>query len=166
MARQLGRVTLAAAYGLTMLPISIVAALLSIPRVPPGGGIAVPQEAELVRTLLVRGLHHGYAGYWEANMTTVLSGRAVTSLPILDGDDHRLHPLVWFDNLDWFARAARDWRGPVFFVVSQQPAGLELSRGAVERQFGPPKEVIELHLYSVLVYDLSPRDLLTLLPSG
>ena len=166
LARQLGRVPLAAAYGLAILPISIVAALLSIPRVPPGGGIAVPQETELVRTLLARGLHHGYAGYWEANMTTVLAKRAVTSLPVLDGNDHRLHPLVWFDNLDWFAPAAREWNGPIFFVVSQRPGGLELGADAVIGQFGPPKELIKLDLYSVLVYDLGRRDLLTLLPPG
>ena len=166
MARQLGRVPLAAAYGLVMLPISVAAALLSIPRVPPGGGIAVPQETELVSALLARGLHHGYAGYWEANMTTVLSRRAVTSLPVLEGGDGRLHPLVWFDNLAWFARAAREWNGPIFFVVSQQPAGLELSRDAVVRQFGPPKDFIKLDLYSVLVYDLRTSDLLTLLARG
>lgn len=164
MARQLGRVPLLAAYGLIMLPISIVAALLSIPRVAPGQGIAVPQETMLVNALLARGLHHGYAGFWEANMTTVLSKRAVTSLPVLGGDDHRLHPLVWFDNLDWFQQAARDWDGRIFFVISQQPAGLELSRDMVVRQFGPPKETITLDLYSVLTYDLGRNDLRTLVP--
>ena len=164
MARQLGRVPLLAAYGLIMLPISIMAALLSIPRVAPGQGIAVPQETKLVETLLARGLRHGYAGFWEANMTTVLSKRAVISLPILGGDDHRLHPLIWFDNLDWFRQAARDWDGRIFFVVSQQPAGLELSRDMVVRQFGPPKETIDLDLYSVLTYNLGRNDVRTLVP--
>ena len=139
MARQLGRVPLLAAYGLIMLPLSVVATLLSIPRVAPGQGIAIPQEARLVDTLLAHGLHHGYAGFWEANMTTVLSKRAVTSLPLLGGDDHRLHPLVWFDNLDWFRQAARDWDGRIFFVVSQKPAGLELSRDIG----GPPVRAAE-----------------------
>ena len=161
-ARQLGRVPLPAAYGLIMLPISIAAALLSIPRVASGQGVAIPQETRLVDTLLARGLHHGYAGFWEANMTTVLSRRAVTSLPVLGEDDHRLHPLVWFDNLDWFGQAARDWSGPIFFVVSQQPAGLEISRDTVVSQFGPPEQTIDLDLYSVLVYDLRKNDVRTL----
>ena len=166
-ARLWGTTPLAALYGAGVLLASIVFGCLRISPDSPRRVVAIPEIHRLVAVLRQHDLHHGYAGFWESMIVTVLSNREATSLPLSQGADGRLHPVGYFDNADWFRTAARDWHGRVFFI-SWQPDLLdnfELPQAALYRQFGRPAERIDLGNCVVNVYDL-PAHALDGLASG
>ena len=163
-ARRLGRVPLAGLYGVVVLLASTIVAVLGIPPGTPASTIAIPQVEILTDTLRRNGLRHGYAGYWEGPIVTVLSRREITSLAMVGGDDGRLHSFNWFCNLDWYRDAARRWSGPIFVVVSLHAEGLELSQEMAVRTLGPPLRTIPTDGFLIDVYDVLPGALGELRP--
>ncbi len=160
-ARKWGTTPLAALYGAGVLLVSIVFGCLRVSPDSPRRVVAIPEIHRIVAVLRQHDLHHGYAGFWESMIVTVLSNRESTSLPVAQGADGRLHPVGYFDNADWFRTAARDWHGRVFFI-SWQPDQLdnfELAQATLYRQFGRPAERIDLGNCVISVYDLPPHAL-------
>lgn len=167
-ARRFGPQPLAAGYGLVALLASIVVGTLLISRDPPRRVTAIPEMHRIIDILERRGLRHGYAGYWEATIVTVLSDREITSLPLYEADDGRLHPLGYLSNLDWFRGPARDWHGRVFFI-SDQIGPMDVfaaPEDAVRREFGQPVERIGVGRFMINVYDLPPHALMKLAPQN
>ncbi len=167
-ARRFGPQPLAAGYGLVALLASVVVGTLLVSPDPPRRVTAIPEIHRIIDILEKRGLRHGYAGYWEAAIVTVLSDREVTSLPLYEADDGRLHPLGYLSNLDWFRGPARDWHGRVFFI-SDQIGPMDVfaaPEDAVRRKFGRPVERISVGRFVINVYDLPTHALLPLAPQN
>ena len=163
-ARQFGRMTLPSLYGAGCLAASVLVGVLALPPGWPGRYIAVPQVGQLIAALRAHGLTRGYGGYWEGTILTALSDRQITSLPLIEAAGPHVEPIRWFDNMDWFRTAARDWHGRVFFIVARDPSRLELSEGTVTGQFGQPAERIEVGQFVVDVMDLPVGGLRGLAP--
>ncbi len=155
-ARRLGRAPLVALYGVIVLLASVAIAVRGIPPGTPGSTMAIAQVEILTDTLRRNGLRHGYAGYWEGAIVTVLSRREITSLALVGGGDGRLHSFNWFCNLDWYRNAARRWSGPIFVVVAPRAEGLELSQEMAVRTLGPPLRTIPAGGSVIDVYDVRP----------
>jgi hypothetical protein len=66
---------------------------------------------EMLEVVSARGFEYGYAEYWNSHRSTVLSGGAVTVLPVVCGPDG-LARYDWVTN-----RAAADREGPAFLLV-------------------------------------------------
>ena len=163
-ARLFGRMALPSLYGAGCLAASVLVGVLALPPGWPGRYIAVPQVGQLIATLRAHGLSRGYSGYWEGTIVTALSGRQITSLPLIESDGPHVEPIRWFDNMDWFRTAARDWHGRVFFIVARDPSRLELSEATVTRQFGRPAERIEVGQFVVDVMNVPEEGLRGLAP--
>ncbi len=127
--------------------------------------VAIAQVHQLIDVLRQHGLRHGFAGYWEGQIVTALCDREISSIPLTEGADGRLHPLAYLTNLDWSRAAARGWQGRTFFVSerSNRPSPLQMSEAAVIREFGQPAERIDLGLFIVSVYNFHDHALRSLL---
>ncbi len=167
-ARRFGTQALAGGFAILALPISIVAGVLLVSPDPPRRVTAIPQIHRIIDILQKHDLRHGYAGYWEAAIVTVLSNREITSLPLYQARDGRLHPLGYLSNLDWFRSPARDWQGRVFFISDQvNPTDVFTApEQAVRRQFGAPVERITVDRFVIGIYDLPPHALVQLAPQS
>lgn len=155
-ARWFGRETLPALYGAVVMPTSLAFCLLTLPPGLPRPVLAEPDEQALMATLRDHGLTHGYGGYWQGSITTVLTRHASTVLALAPGPNRTLVPFDWFCDRAWYRRA-RGWDGPVFFVTRQQPASaLDLPLALVRRQFGDPSETIQAGRFDVAVYRRTP----------
>jgi hypothetical protein len=79
-----------------------------------------PQDAQpLIALLEAHGVHHGYAGYWQANLLTWESGGAVTSRAVQQSADCRPKQPGWFCPYPIFT--VSDWytpqdSGPTFLI--------------------------------------------------
>ena len=159
-ARRFGRFTLPALYAVGIMPASLLVLILTAgtPKT-----FAPPQIA-ILQALREHGLRHGYAGYWNASITTVAARREITVLALVGSND-RLHTFNWFCNLDWFRNAARNWHGRVFFVVARRSDdALELTPAMVAAQFGKPAETVDLGPTLIEIYDLPEHALAMLTP--
>ncbi len=155
-ARKFGQVRLAALYGGIVLPASAAMGIAALPRnQTPAATMFLPQFRRIVEVLRQHDLSHGYAGYWEGTMLTVMSHRQITSLPLLPDAGGHLHAFRTLTNHQWYADAARDWRGRVFFISARPPAGAELSDEAGRQQFGSPHERYDLGQFVIEVFDAS-----------
>ena len=165
-ARRFGRLTLTGAYGAVVLVASLIAGLSQRSHEPPGRVIAIEQLYRITAALTAAHLQHGYAGYWEGPIVTVLSNRQVTSLSLHEGADRRLHPLIYFSNRDWYRTAARTWSGPIFFISERtdHPDMWVTPEPAILRQFGPPAERMDQGQFVIDIYDLPPGALNALAP--
>ncbi len=167
-ARRFGPQVLAGGYGILALLVSIVVSVLLVSPDPPRRVAAIPQIHRIIDILKRHDLRHGYAGYWEAAIVTVLSNREITSLPLYQARDGRLHPLGYLSNLDWFRGPSRDWHGRVFFISDQvNPTDVFTAPDeAVRREFGRPIERITVDRFVINIYDLAPHALAQLAPQG
>jgi hypothetical protein len=157
-ARRFGRLILTGAFGTIALLASLICGLAFRSPDPPGQVVAAPAITRIVEALRAAHLQHGYAGYWQGNIVTVLTHRDITSLPVIEQADHRLHAYTYFTNLDWYRTAARAWHGRTFFISEHTDgAGNDvLLEATVIRQFGPPAQRIDLGQFVIDVYDLPP----------
>lgn len=159
-ARRFGRFTLPALYAVGIMPASLLVLILTAST----PSTFAPPKLAILRALREHGLRHGYAGYWDASITTVAARRDITVLALLDVN-HRLYALNWFCNLNWFRDAARDWHGRVFFIVTRLPEDpIQLTPAMVAAQFGKPAETVDLGPTLIEIYDLPEHALATLTP--
>ena len=167
-ARRFGSQALPAGFGAVVLLASVAIGILRASPDPPRQVTALPEIHRIIDVLEKRGLRHGYAGYWEGTIVTVLSDREITSLPLYEAGDGQLHPLGYLSNLDWFRGPARDWHGRVFFISDRiGPADVFTApEDAVQREFGHPVERIVVGRFVIGVYDLPPHALMRLQPQG
>jgi len=101
------------------------------------GELPDPQAGtrEIVEIAEEAGAVKGYGGYWSANVTTYLSGRATVVLPIDCSDG--ISRYEWFINRPDFERPARS----VFFIAS--PTGACTAETIIGR-FGSPDRTVTL----------------------
>ena len=165
-ARSFGRSSLTAAYGALTCAASLAAGLTFASHSRPGRVVAIPQLYHIVDALEAAHLQHGFAGYWEGSIVTVLSKRRITSLPLCEAADGSLQPLRYFTNLDWYRTAARMWQGRVFFISERtsDQSPMVAPEAAVLRQFGHPIQRIDQGQFVINIYDLHRGALAALSP--
>lgn len=103
----------------------------------------------LAEVLEREGLTHGYATWWNAGATTVLSDMAVRVNPIVLAPT-LLHPFPVMVNREWFEPSA--YAGSTFLALAgpeTQPAQLSY----IETRLGPPARVLLDAGYRIQVYD-------------
>lgn len=104
---------------------------------------------QLADTLQREKLEWGYATWWNAGVTTVMSeGRARVSPVTLSKD--AIRPFPFMVQKDWYAPSR--WRGETFLALD---AGERSQDNLDELQalLGPPARVVETPFHTVLVYD-------------
>ncbi len=156
-ARRSGRLILTGSFGTIALFASLAAGLALGSSDPPGQVVAAATITRIVDALRAAHLQHGYAGYWQGNIITVLSRRTITSLPVVEKADG-LHAYAYFTDLDWYRTAARTWHGRTFFISEGNEASgnTVLHEATVIRQFGQPTQRVDLGQFVIDVYDLAP----------
>jgi hypothetical protein len=109
----------------------------------------LPADQPLAAWLAAHRLGDGLAGYWQANSTTLDSGRRVLLSAVTEDDHGRLVPYQWeTDDADY--DPARHYAD---FVVAGGPAGLPGIRAAATRTFGAPVRTYQADGYTILVWD-------------
>ncbi|MFZ1390299.1 MAG: hypothetical protein WAS23_01790 [Dokdonella sp.] len=108
----------------------------------------------LAATLEREGLKWGYATWWNAGATTVMSDGAVRVSPItLTNGELRPYPAMV--QRAWYA--SESWHGETFLALDfaeASPQNLQLLNATL----GPPKRIIEASAQRVLVYDHNIMD--------
>jgi hypothetical protein len=106
---------------------------------------------ELQSTLLQKGLHKGYATYWNANVTTLASGGAVK----VCGVDFKrgISPFRWLVSKDCFD-APHDDR---FFVALAQSESSPATRAAVIADVGAPDDIVSDGAFDILIFATAPH---------
>jgi hypothetical protein len=106
-----------------------------------------PASRDFARIVERHGLHHGLAGYWQANLLDVLGGELRLNSLKEDG-----RPYFWCNNTFWYFDAPEPdgtMRWPVYdFILT---AGLD--RAAVLARYGSPAEVVQEGAWEVFIYD-------------
>ena len=130
---------------ITVLAASYLAALgygAAQPSVPPA-------NETLAAWLVAHRLSDGLAGYWQANSTTVDSGRRVLVSSVTQGADGKLMPYQWetddanYDPAGHYAK----------FVVADGPAPLQGMPAAATLTFGPPARTYHADGYTIMVWN-------------
>jgi hypothetical protein len=119
-----------------------------IPRIGLGDASDLNNPHDLLaRTLASRGLHYGYATYWNAAVTTVLSNGASQVHQILITSDGKFLPFRHLASRDWYR--ADYYRGPTFLIVADDEL---FDRTFLQQVCGPAQETIRVGPYTVLVF--------------
>lgn len=100
--------------------------------------------------LLVREkLKWGYATWWDAEVSTVLSsGQARVSPIFFEGG--KLRPVPYMTQRQWYR--PRSWKGETFLVLRREEAGAELL-ASLARELGPPSRRVSTASFEILVFD-------------
>jgi hypothetical protein len=122
---------------------------------------APAQGAELAPWLAAHHLDYGLAGYWNANVTTLDTGGAVTLRSVL-ADGSQITGDYWEVRSSWYDPRASDAN---FIVLVPGPPGFKRypTVGSVRATFGQPSRIYYVGTYTVIVYD---KNLLTYLTRG
>ena len=110
---------------------------------------APPAGQPLAGWLAAHRLGDGLAGYWQANSTTLDSGRRVLVSAVTEDDHGRLVPYQWETDDSDYDPARHD----ADFVVAGGPAGLPGIQAAAARTFGAPLRIYHADGYTILVWD-------------
>lgn len=130
-----------------VLAVILSAVLLVYNFVSVSGGMTATYEQEEVRDVLrANGLVRGYANFWDASLTTVLSEGEIQVRPI--SLKKKAKPFRWGSKKTWYKQEAE-------FVVVRKPEWHKYGvtyENAV-KYLGVPPTVIECGKYKILVYD-------------
>jgi hypothetical protein len=110
---------------------------------------ALPADQPLAAWLVAHRLGDGLAGYWQANSTTLDSGRRVLVSAVTLDDHGGLVPYQW-ETDDANYDPARHYAD---FVVAGGPAALPGMQAAAIRTFGRPLRAYHADGYTILVWD-------------
>ena len=110
---------------------------------------ALPANQPLAAWLVAHRLGDGLAGYWQANSTTLDSGRRVIVSAVTLDDHGGLVPYQW-ETDDANYDPARHYAD---FVVAGGPAALPGMQAAAIRTFGRPLRAYHADGYTILVWD-------------
>ncbi len=106
-----------------------------------------PASRDFAAVVERHGLHHGLAGYWQANLLDVLGGSLRVNALKADAQ-----PYFWCNNAYWYFDAPGPdgtLRWPVYdFILTA-----ELDRAAVLARYGPPAEIVQEGGWEVFIYD-------------
>jgi hypothetical protein len=109
----------------------------------------LPDDQPLAAWLVANRLGDGLAGYWQANSTTLDSGRRVLVSAVALGDHGRLVPYQW-ETDDANYDPARHYAD---FVVAGGPAAPNGMQAAATLTFGRPLRVYHADGYTIMVWD-------------
>ncbi len=113
-----------------------------------------PQNEPLASWLVANRLTDGLATYWQANSTTVDSGRQVLLSAVVQDVRDRLVPYLWeADTADY--DPARHYAN---FVVVDGPSALPGMQLSAELTFGRPARVYHADGYTILVWNTNLLD--------
>jgi hypothetical protein len=113
-------------------------------------------HADIARFLEDSGLHKGFAGYWNAGITTVLTGGHVQVAPVSISDGALPVPFHHLTAEHWYAV---DPSLTSSFLLLDQADQTRLNRPALDMAVGMPMRTLKSGGYDVLVYpfDISER---------
>jgi hypothetical protein len=116
---------------------------------------SVPAQNEpLASWLAAHRLTNGLATYWQANSTTVDSGRQVLLSAVVQDVRARLVPYLWeADSANY--DPARHYAN---FVVADGPSALPGMRLSAELTFGRPARIYHADGYTILVWNTNLLD--------
>ena len=116
---------------------------------------SVPAENEpLAGWLAAHGLTDGLAAYWQANSTTVDSGRQVVVSAVVQDVRGRLVPYRWETDGANYDPA----RYHANFVVADGPSALPGMQPSAELTFGRPARIYHADGYTILVWNTNLLD--------
>jgi hypothetical protein len=110
---------------------------------------AAPASQPLATWLAAHGLTDGLAGYWQADSTTLASGRSVQVSAVGLADDGEVVPYEWETDDAAYNPVGHD----ATFMLTDGPAQLALARPAALRTFGAPQRVYRYDGYTIMVWD-------------
>ena len=108
-----------------------------------------PRDAPLADWLAAHNLTSGLSGYWNANITTLVTGGKVHLAPLIsDG----AYGYLWVAKEDWFKPAVSSAN---FIVTTTQPvgSGSDVDLSEARAWYGKPAKIYQFQEYSILVYD-------------
>jgi len=109
------------------------------------------QNIAVAQTLETLGLQKGYSGYWDANITSYLSGGKATVLQTTCGAEGTTNKFYWLVNTATFSKPA----SRSFYVYD--PAGVSegftCTMPQMAAQFGQPQREILVGSDTILVYN-------------
>jgi hypothetical protein len=140
---------------------SVVASALFVLAFCGGGALAVaapsisersscagpPSICALRSALLERGLHHGYASYWNANVTTLTSSGEIRVCSVFLKP---LRPMRWLVSKNCFDSPAANER--YFFAMTRDEVA-HLDRAAFTADTGEPDAIVSVGKYEIWVYE-------------
>jgi hypothetical protein len=107
-----------------------------------------PRDAPLADWLAAHHLTSGLSGYWNANITTLVTGGKVHLAPLISGGTYGY---LWVAKEDWFNPAVSSAN---FIVTTTQPGGggSDVDLSEARAWYGKPAKVYQFQQYSILVY--------------
>ena len=112
----------------------------------------VDERIALVEELKSRGLHFGYASYWDSHIYTVFSDGEVDIRPI-DIDEKGVTLIKWLSSDRWYQKDSTD--GKVFFLVEHEDIP-DLEVGIKNLNMPDPIEQFEMGKYTIVVFEKNP----------
>ncbi len=137
-----------------LLSLALVMAMgLSWNYVSPDGWRAiVDKRIALVEELKSKGLHFGYAEYWDSHIYTVFSDGDIDIRPI-EISDENVTLEKWLSSDRWYQKDSTD--GKVFFML--KPEDIDDFYSAIKHMNMPdPIEQFYIGEYSVVVFEKNP----------
>ena len=109
--------------------------------------VPVPPAPQVVlgKWLQAHGLRTGYAGYWDANIVTLVTSGRVRISPVVDNGTH-IVPFMWNSNSGWYRKFAN-------FAVFDTSNWGNVNLSTLTQQFGQPLKVETVGQYSVAIWD-------------
>jgi hypothetical protein len=110
--------------------------------------LAQPRDTALADWLAAHNLTSGLSGYWDANITTLITGGKVHLAPVTGGG---IYGYLWVAKQEWFDPAVSSANFIVTTTVQQGGNDVPLSRVLV--WYGKPAKIYQFQQYSIVVYD-------------
>jgi len=119
---------------------------------PDGWKSIVEQRVNLVDELKHKGLHFGYADYWDSHLYTVFSDGDIDIRPI-EITDENITLEKWLSSDRWYQKDSTD--GKVFFLLQSEDVHDFYS---AIKQMNMPDPIDQFYIgeYSVIVFDKNP----------
>jgi len=112
----------------------------------------VDERIALVEELKSRGLHFGYASYWDSHIYTVFSDGDVDIRPI-EIDEKGVSLIKWLSSDRWYQKDSTD--GRVFFMVEHEDIP-DLEVGIKNLNMPDPIEEFKFGKYTIVVFEKNP----------
>ena len=110
------------------------------------------ERIALVEELKSRGLHFGYASYWDSHIYTVFSDGEVDIRPI-EINEKGVTLIKWLSSDRWYQRDSTD--GKVFFMVEHEDIP-DLEIGIKNLNMPDPIEEFKFGKYTIVVFEKNP----------
>jgi len=113
----------------------------------------VDERIALVEELKSRGLHFGYAEYWDSHIYTVFSDGEVDIRPIDFDEKEGMKLVKWLSSDRWYQKDTTD--GKVFFMVIPEDID-DMYRAIRDFNMPDPLEQFTLGKYTFFVFEKNP----------